>query len=81
MTGNVYEVCWDNYQRYYYSTLPQLSINPTGPATSQFENGKLIRGGAFWDTEPDTNAGRASMSVLVRGQAHTGFRIVIRSGR
>ncbi|MCB5234542.1 MAG: SUMF1/EgtB/PvdO family nonheme iron enzyme [Candidatus Cloacimonetes bacterium] len=42
MSGNVYELCWDRYDRSYYSSSP--SDNPSGPESGSY---RVLRGGSW----------------------------------
>ena len=43
MSGNVWEWCWDSYDRYYYAKSP--SNNPKGPDTGAY---RVLRGGSWY---------------------------------
>ncbi len=77
MSGNVWEWCWDRYDKNYYSSSSTESVtNPTGPTGGSSVDGRVYRGGS-WDNSADncTVSFRDYYDPNFRS-GHLGFRLV-----
>ena len=73
MHGNVWEWCWDTYDRDYYAGSP--AENPTGPAASPGA-ARVIRGGSFWSSACLLRSADRDLLRPGDGDEWTGFRCV-----
>ena len=70
MDGNVWEWVWDIFDGYYYHISPP--DNPEGPATGPY---RVMRGGAFYNTDSYARVFTRQNSYVVFRQNSVGFRI------
>jgi formylglycine-generating enzyme required for sulfatase activity len=70
MSGNVYEWCWDWYDRTYYSKSPVT--NPTGAISGI---NRVVRGGSWGSSPVDVRTTNRSYNRSNAWGGNVGFRI------
>jgi formylglycine-generating enzyme required for sulfatase activity len=71
MSGNVWEFCWDWFDRDYYGTSP--ANNPTGASSGI---SRSARGGSIGDSADNIHTSRRGANTPAFRAGHLGFRIV-----
>jgi len=71
MSGNVYEWCWDRYDRAYYAKSPK--DNPTGPSSG---NKRIVRGGSWHSDRGYMESVRRNGRISSGSYNYLGFRPV-----
>jgi len=72
MLGNVWEWCWDRYEKDYYKQL--VRDDPTGPDAAGAA-GRVIRGGSWYDDPGSCRSANRDWFAPDRRDSYLGFRV------
>jgi formylglycine-generating enzyme required for sulfatase activity len=79
MHGNVWEWCWDWYDKEYYATLPASAANPQGSSGAA---DRVVRGGSWFDFPRYCRAADRGRNTPGFRSFDVGFRVArVRSSR
>ncbi len=75
MSGNVFEWCWDNYEKDYFLSDDAKKANPLGPKWNK--GSKVLRGGSWDSSEKQCSVHSRYKDGCTSALENYGFRIVL----